>query len=110
MAVCAVFLFTLLLPPALRAADQGHGGHSAAAATGQTHQGRGIVEAVDPAKGTVTVEHEAIESLRWPSMVMTLNVQDPAMLKGLKEGDQVEFNLLVKGKEEYYITRIEPVR
>lgn len=100
IAIFTVMLFTICPPPALYAADQGHGG--------QVHQGRGIVETIDPAAGQVTLEHEAIESLNWPSMVMDFKVREPVQLKGLKEGDQVQFDLVVQGKT-YYITRIEPI-
>lgn len=90
----------------LQAADPAHSEHHPASEAGPVHQGRGVVEAVDPAKGVVTVEHEPIVSLRWPKMVMDFKARDPEQLKDLKEGDQVEFDLLVTDKDNYSITRI----
>jgi Cu/Ag efflux protein CusF len=75
----------------------------------KVHQGKGTVESVDLAAGVVTMEHEAIESLRWPKMVMDFKAHDPSLLKSLKEGDRVDFDLVKMGKE-YHITRIAPVR
>jgi membrane fusion protein, copper/silver efflux system len=95
----ALFLFSLLSPLWLNAADPAH-------PADPVHQGRGVVEAVDPAKGMVTVEHEPITSLKWPKMVMEFKARDPRLLNGLKEGDEVEFDLIVKDKNNYTITRI----
>ena len=84
-------------------------GNSATTSAGEIHHGSGVIETLDPAKGTVTMEHEPIESLKWPSMVMTFTAKDPTLLKGLKEDDQVEFDLVQSGKA-YLITRIQRMR
>ena len=107
-AAALVGLISISAAASLRAADEHHG-HEAAQSNEQTHQGRGVIESVDTAKGVVTMEHEPINSLRWPKMVMDFKAHDPALLKGLKEGDQVDFDLVKMGKE-YHITRISPVR
>lgn len=104
----SILVFSLWGTVPVQAADEHHG-HDAGQTAGQTHQGRGIIESVDAGKGVVTLEHEAIKSLRWPKMVMDFKAHDPALLKGLKEGDQVDFDLVKMGKE-YHITRIAPVR
>lgn len=75
----------------------------------QIHRGSGVIEAIDPIKGTVTMEHDPIESLKWPKMVMTFTTKDTAQLTDLKEGDQVEFDLLQSGKV-YHIIRIQRIR
>lgn len=108
IAAAFVGLISISAVAPLRAADEHHG-HEAGQSNEQTHQGRGVIESVDTAKGVVTMEHEPIKSLRWPQMVMDFKAHDPALLKGLKEGDQVEFDLVKMGKE-YHITRISPVR
>lgn len=84
-------------------------GNSATTAAGEIHHGSGIIEAIDLTEGTVTMEHEPIESLQWPKMVMTFTVKDPAQLNGLKEDDPVEFDLVQSGKA-YLITRIQRMR
>jgi Cu(I)/Ag(I) efflux system membrane fusion protein len=100
----------LVLGPSslVHAADDEHSGHHVAQSE-KVHQGKGSVESVDLAKGVITMEHAPIESLRWPKMVMDFKAHDPALLKGLKEGDQVEFDLVKMGKE-YHITRIAPAK
>lgn len=84
-------------------------GNSATTIAGQVHHGIGVIETIDPIKGTVTMEHEPIESLQWPKMVMTFMAKDPAQLKELKEDDKVEFDLVQTGKA-YLITRIQRMR
>ena len=83
-------------------------GNPATTYADQIHRGRGVIETIDPIKGTVTMEHEPIESLKWPKMVMTFTTKDPAQLKDLKEEDQVEFDLVQSGKV-YLITRIQRI-
>ena len=103
IAVIVVWVFTFGLPCAWVAGD------SATAIAGHVHHGSGVIETIDPVKGTVTMEHDPIESLNWPKMVMTFTAKDPAQLKDLKEADRVEFDLEQSGKA-YLITRIQQVR
>jgi Cu/Ag efflux protein CusF len=56
----------------------------------------GKVAALDPAAGTVTIAHAAIPEVKWPAMTMTFKV-DPKLLSGIAAGDQVAFDLIVKG-------------
>ena len=58
-------------------------------------KGVGKVTAVDAAAGRVTLDHEAIPEVGWPGMIMAFKV-DPALLKGIKVGDKVAFDLKVK--------------
>lgn len=101
--------FVIGLPLALHAGGDAHAGNPATPEVGQIHHGRGVIESIDPVKGTVTMEHDPIASLKWPKMVMTFTAKDPALLEGLKEEDRVEFDLVQNG-EKYYITRIQSVR
>lgn len=56
-------------------------------------EGVGVVKAVDSAKGTITLQHQAIESIHWPAMTMTFRVAKPEVLQGVKVGDHVRFGL-----------------
>ncbi|AGG88852.1 copper-binding protein [Rhodanobacter sp. FW102-FHT14D06] len=56
-------------------------------------QGVGVVKAVDTAKGTITLQHEAIAAIGWPAMTMTFKLASPDLLKGVKVGDKVRFSL-----------------
>ena len=68
---------------------------SPAAATGSA---TGVVESVDAAAKTVTIAHEAVESLQWPAMTMTF--QAPGVdLSTIKAGDKVSFEVTAVGMD-----------
>ena len=73
-----------------------------------THRGVGTVEAVDPANASVTLAHEPIASLKWPAMTMDFKVKDAALLRTLKPGQRVVFDLAGEAGGEYTIVRIQP--
>ncbi|WP_447737829.1 copper-binding protein [Rhodanobacter soli] len=54
-------------------------------------QSVGVVKAIDPAKGTVTLQHEAIAAIGWPAMTMPFKVAPPDLLTHVKVGDKVQF-------------------
>ena len=56
-------------------------------------QGMGMVKAIDTAKGTITLQHEAIAAIGWPAMTMPFKVASPDLLKQVKVGDKVRFTL-----------------
>jgi len=58
--------------------------------------GIGTVTALDPAAGKVTIDHGAIPEANWPAMTMAFEA-DPAMLKGIKVGDKVQFDMAMAG-------------
>ncbi|WP_246812039.1 copper-binding protein [Microvirga sp.] len=51
----------------------------------------GTVEKVDTAQGKVTIDHGPIPNLNMDAMTMVFRAQDPAVLKGVKAGDKVQF-------------------
>lgn len=104
--LAAVFAAT----PAL-AADMGSmSGHDHAAkgAASQSAKTVGVVKAIDPAKGSVTISHEAIPSLNWPAMKMGFKVT-PEMSSGLKVGQNIEFEFVMQGRDAV-ITKIVSVK
>ncbi|OZB68948.1 MAG: copper-binding protein [Lysobacterales bacterium 13-68-4] len=56
-------------------------------------QGVGVVKAIDAAKGTITLQHQAITTIGWPAMTMPFKVASPELLKHVKVGDKVQFTL-----------------
>ncbi|HEY5612202.1 MAG TPA: copper-binding protein [Lysobacter sp.] len=68
---------------------------SPAAATGSA---TGVVESVDAAAKTVTIAHEAVESLKWPAMTMTFQAPD-IDLSTIKAGDKVSFEVTAVGMD-----------
>ncbi len=55
-------------------------------------KGSGTVTVIDPAKGTVTLDHGAIAELKWPAMEMGFTAK-PEVLAGIKVGDKVSFEV-----------------
>lgn len=60
-------------------------------------KGTGTVTAIDPAKGTVTLDHGEIPELHWPAMKMGFGAK-PDVLKDVKVGDKVTFEIDWDGK------------
>ena len=79
----------------------------AAAAAPATHRGEGTVKAVDPANASITLAHEPIASLKWPAMTMDFKVKDAALLRALKPGQRIAFDLAGEPGGEYTIVSIQ---
>ncbi len=60
-------------------------------------KGVGTVTAIDPAKGTVTLDHGDIAELKWPAMEMGFSAK-PEVLAGIKLGDKINFEIDWDGK------------
>ena len=73
----------------------------------QHGKGEGKITAIDEAKGLVTLDHGEITALKWPPMSMGFEASAD-LLKGLKVGDRVAFELDWNGAAGR-ITRIEPL-
>lgn len=70
-------------------------------------QGRGEVIRLDRAAGQIKLRHGPMPALDWPAMTMSFPVEDPAMLEGLKEGDEVDFEVHMDAEGNTTVTRIE---
>ncbi len=66
---------------------------------------RGVVRKLDLASGKVTLKHGPIQSLDMPGMTMSFRAKDPALLNGLKPGDEVDFDVVIEGTK-FFITGI----
>lgn len=55
-------------------------------------QGGGFVTAINPATGSLTINHEEIVGLM-PPMEMVFQVEPPTLSEGVKPGDRVEFRI-----------------
>jgi len=71
-------------------------------------QGQGVVKAVDTAKGTITLQHDAIPTIHWPAMTMPFKVATPHMLQAVKVGDRVRFTIHPAGMDST-VTAIKPI-
>lgn len=76
-------------------------------ADSKTFLGHGKVNSVDPAAGKVNLTHEPIKTLKWPKMTMDFTVHDAGMLKDIKPGMEVDFELM-KMAGTYHITKLTP--
>lgn len=89
--------------------EQVKSGVSAAAAGSTSHRGKGSIEAMDWAQATITIAHGPIGSLNWPAMTMDFHARDPALLRALKPGQKVDFEIVEESAGEYVIVRIHPL-
>lgn len=72
----------------------------------QTGTGTGVITAVDPGAGTVTVEHGPIPGVGWPAMTMRFTAS-PAIVEAASPGERIAFDVSVRdGVNE--ITAIRP--
>ena len=61
----------------------------------------GVVNRIDSTQHKITVTHEPIPSIGWPSMTMEFAVAPAVDLSGLKPGARIDFTM-TKGKEGMY--------
>ena len=67
------------------------------------------VEKIDESADKVTLDHGAIPGLDMPAMTMVYKVQDPKMLKSVKAGDKVKFNI-EKINGQLTVTKIDKAK
>jgi len=78
--------------------------HAASAA--QAHKGEGRVNKIDLEHSKINLTHGPVKSLGWPGMTMDFKVKDNAILKGIKPGQKVKFEVVKEGEGQFYIARI----
>ena len=66
------------------------------ASAAPTAKASGTIKAIDAGKGIVTLAHGPVPTLKWPPMTMGF-AATPEQLKGLKVGDQVNFEFQSQG-------------
>ncbi|TPW07608.1 MAG: hypothetical protein FD124_1055, partial [Alphaproteobacteria bacterium] len=66
----------------------------------------GMVKAVDLAAGTITLDHEPIAAIQWPAMTMQFKAENADMLKDVRAGDHVAFELK-SGTDSQTLTMLE---
>jgi Cu/Ag efflux protein CusF len=72
-------------------------------AKGTVHNATGVVTKV--AKDKVTIKHEPVPSLNWPSMTMAFKVKDKALLEKMKQNQNVNFDFVQEGRD-YVVTAV----
>lgn len=66
-------------------------------ASGDHAMTEGTIRKVDTEQGKVTIKHGPITNLDMPPMTMVFGTKDPALLEGLKKGDDVNFYVVMDG-------------
>jgi Cu(I)/Ag(I) efflux system protein CusF len=74
----------------------------------QAHRAVGVVKAVDAAKGTITLSHDPVPSIKWPAMTMAFKASKD-QITGVKAGDRVNFEFTAKGMDAT-VTSIKKAR
>lgn len=89
--------------------DSNHNSHHGQVAQtnspAKTAQGTGIIKKIDVTGSRITLAHDPIKALNWPAMTMPFTVKDKVLLKGLKSGDKVQFEL----QNEQTITKLKKI-
>ncbi|MGA7179708.1 MAG: efflux RND transporter periplasmic adaptor subunit [Thiobacillaceae bacterium] len=70
-----------------------------------TYQAVGSLDDIDGAD--VTITHQPIPALKWPSMTMDFQLASPDVIKGVAPGSPIRFEFEQRGPGEFVITRIE---
>jgi Cu/Ag efflux protein CusF len=103
--LCAAALIAVSLSFMVGGAETAAPGKPVAAAAGV--QGKGVVNKIDNAAGSINITHEAIAVLQWPAMTMDFTVADRKLLGNLKAGQGIVFGMTKDPVLGYVITRIE---
>lgn len=89
-------IFALLLAggfaPAAFAAQAPDAAPAAHPPTGRSAKGVGVVTEINASESVVTLKHEPIPALGWPTMTMPFHLASPDLLKGLKVGQKIAFD------------------
>lgn len=72
----------------------------------KVHQVAAVVRKAEPAKGSVTLAHEAVPSLKWPAMTMRFTVKDKTLFDKLADGSKVNIDFVVEGSN-YIVTAVK---
>lgn len=63
-----------------------------------TAKASGTIKGIDAARGSITLSHGPVPSLKWPPMTMGFSAT-PEQLKGLMVGDEVNFEFQSQGMQ-----------
>jgi Cu(I)/Ag(I) efflux system membrane fusion protein len=72
----------------------------------QLHAAHGTVAEINVSSGTLTIEHGAVPSLKWPPMTMEFKAKDRSLLQGLKPGQHIEFDFSEQSGD-YVVERVK---
>jgi Cu(I)/Ag(I) efflux system protein CusF len=82
-------------------------GMNHAAPATKTGQGVGVITAIDPKANTLTIRHGPIPAVGWPAMTMTFKATPPTLLRGVRVGQTVGFDVRTRGMDAE-VTALRP--
>jgi len=85
-----------------------HGHGAPAAAQAGEVWGHGMVDAVDTARRRVTLTHDPIPELGWPTMTMVFQAPGTVDIARVRPGDHVDFSLMRGHDTTYELRAIRP--
>jgi Cu/Ag efflux protein CusF len=85
-------ILALILAAAVPVAAVAQAPTAAAPPSGRSARGVGVVTEINAGEAVVTLRHEPIPALGWPSMVMPFHLASRDLLKDLKVGQKVAFD------------------
>lgn len=68
-----------------------------------TAKASGTIKRIDTTRGSITLSHGPVPSLKWPPMTMGFSAT-PEQLKGLKVGDDVNFEFQSQGMQAQIVS------
>jgi len=90
-------------------AEMKHMQHDEMQAT-QGHQAEGVLNSIDLQNHKINLTHGPVESLGWPGMTMNFKIKDAAILKGVKPGQKVAFEVVKEAPKQFYVSKITPLK
>ena len=91
----------------LKAALAAFAPSEASAPAMKTYEAVGSIDALDVASSTVSMNHEPIPALKWPSMTMDFGLASPEVATGLLPGEPLRFIFEDRGDGEFVIIKME---
>ena len=73
-------------------------------AKGSAHKATGVITKKE--KDSVTIRHEPVPSMNWPTMTMSFKVKDKALMDKMKQGQKVDFEFVQQGRD-YVVTGVK---
>ena len=80
------------------------------ATSSKGHMGTGVLNSTDLKNLKINLTHGPIKSLGWPGMTMDFSIKDSAILKSVKPGQKVSFEVVNEGPGKYFVIRITPLQ
>lgn len=74
----------------------------------QAHKAHGVVNKIDMQHKKINLTHGPIKSLGWSGMTMDFAVKEATILKHIKAGQKVDFEVVKEGPGKYFVTRVTP--